>query len=1085
MNFKYYLCLYEALSPEVQAVLEKSKFPVTQDLVAQAIKDLNSDLDKEGKVISDKATAFKLLRQKLGLEKKPEVPEPTEEILKPFYKQLTNKEITLPIYKTAEYFKNNTPAKLQVAIQELKQIIADRKAELLFTDKPQLVFRGENFDKFDDIDDFSTKLHAIEAASNKPATGFDEFRDPIAADLKHSGTMLWPPKGAKSNPSKIYIFKGDSFLKCKYFGKGAPWCVTKNPSHYYDYRSRKKQSQFFVIDYNKAPDDPARYTNPGISDNPYKSEFVDLENDPRHTDQYGTDFGINGHTSSREYMDYLQKMGVPDPWELMKPDPVSKEEEEFAERMSDPKFFTWAKSLGKQKFIEWLQTLGASGEHLEKHDFNTLTDDEKYNYIVETGMRPKNMDEANYLKSLSRKDYKEYLANFSEYEKKLGEFLLQIKSGQEPTDAMLKFYGRNLQDGMNHVNYDFIGAQPEKPIDLPLIYLQYLDRVKPYDGNKFGAYQTIITDLLSNQKTPIKAYNYFMSNLDQFKKLDDDFFVNTVANDYLPIKKDKDLVNNYYNLIRMFYKKLDDNAKVRTLQKLQLTGDDDKGFNERAVERAKVFIKNIDELKKIYGLIGKKEWMNVMPVFENLSKEDHDWVVEHLGNKPFVQPSSYTQEIARKHFKVADRIDSRILSHYLHTAGLEKTIEFINDNKLWEKMLADDTNPIASILMHAFKVPTTYLRNTGKIDPSVNEESVFKLIPKNILYHPKVLLNFIAHPDISNYLYEYDREGKKGEPLRGLEAIKKYLSHADKSVYDNLAKGIAEDGDVQEIIYNRPRLYNKLLQAKEDLPELVRTLWSSLPEETDKKTWPQPVNLYTTILSHINSSYLDEIITPEWIKGQGKNVIDNLFLNIAHRLASSNAKDSYLNFKLIKRILDHAQPYEANIMLSLLGSLSLTKFPLDDAMDIMTKYVEKMPMNKVKELLAMIFAQQYANRFSIYEGSPIAKLMKKKMENMPFETFNDIYSIKSSGINNLLKLYLRLHPLTDEQLETLFNHNLDDRSAFLNIRGHELLAINYPEKFNKLVNKVAETKPDIDPKILEKLKEIAQQELKSKQKSDE
>ncbi|MFM1782207.1 MAG: hypothetical protein RLZZ181_1012, partial [Pseudomonadota bacterium] len=50
---------------------------------------------------------------------------------------------------------------------------------------------------------------------------------------------------------------------------------------------------------------------------------------------------------------------------------------------------------------------------------------------------------------------------------------------------------------------------------------------------------------------------------------------------------------------------------------------------------------------------------------------------------------------------------------------------------------------------------------------------------------------------------------------------------------------------------------------------------------------------------------------------------------------------------------------------------------------------------------------------------------------------------------------------------------------------HELLAINYPEKFNQLVNKVAETKPDIDPKILERLKEIAQQELKSKQKSDE
>ena len=1079
MDFKEFIYIFEALSPEIQAVLEKSKFPVAQDLVAQAIKDLNDELDKEGKVITDKAAAFKLLRQKLGLEKKAEVPEPVEIVLKPFYKKLLDKQITLPEYKTAEYFQKSDPAMLNLVMQELRQIIATQKAELMFKNDPQLVFRGENFSDFKNIGDFAAKIHAIDSASNKPAAGFDEFRDPIVADMKHYGSMIWPLKGMKDNPSKIYIFKGDSFLKCKYFGKGAPWCVTKQPLHYYDYKTGSGQTQFFILDYNKAPNDPARYTNPGISEFPQDSEFVDLDNRPNRTDSEGTRFGINGHKGSKDYMSYLEKMGVPNPWELMKPDEVSEHEKEFAFKMQYGGNLEWARSKGQNVVKEYLEALGSQDIHLSEKDFDTLSNDEKYIYIVDTGLKPRNLNEADYLRSLSRKDYKEYLSNYEideyreEDKKYLKDLLLNIKSNKEPNEELLNYYVRNFLMSNNY-EFDFIGAGSNQNTErnYPILYLKSQknkDEFYRTDHTVHMAHRQILFPHITDQKTPIRAYNFIMSNLKELEQTDPDYLVNLIANDDLnsdrehskyeydrekqrQIYQDKKV---YSNLKRMIFKNLDDEAKKRVLRITELYDEESDGerpdtgiygrlLTDEKENLVKSLIRNIDDLKKIYKLIGKQPWMaEVTNVFKNLSKEDHDWVIKHIGKDPFAKGNlEFTQELARKHFKYADKIEDYTLTRYLRDAGLENTLQFLASNNYLDKI---EDRTFLNLLTYSLE-----RKDNDKV-----METFLKYVPKEKLYNPKTILNFLLLFRATDFV---DEKGKPNE--YALKYLSAYLSHAEPSHIKALKDAIGNDSEIQNRINRDKYGFAKLIGLRNYAPNLVNALFSNLPPD-----------LYKIFLQNANMNYLEELVTPEWLANASDNEIGVILNRVTQKMALHSG-DTETSKKIQEKILNNTKPYSKKIIQDLAAMLSGSQIYSDNATEAIKPYLEKLPLDALKDYIVYTNGRDVKINILNHSLSPI---FAEKIKQIPFEMFLDIFkSLESLEKKRFSEFYFKTHEsLSDEQVQLVFDAGMGKK--FLDaVWGLESLSEYHPDQFLKILNNYVKNNPDADKSIIERLRSNAE-----------
>jgi hypothetical protein len=104
-----------------------------------------------------------------------------------------------------------------------------------------------------------SSLHGIQGSLEK-YKGKGNYFNPIEEELNHQQNLV-----AKGN--NIWVFKGHAPDVCRIYGKGHPWCISSSTSaaHWFTYRIRYHQTQYFVFDYNKDEDDPARYVNPGVS----------------------------------------------------------------------------------------------------------------------------------------------------------------------------------------------------------------------------------------------------------------------------------------------------------------------------------------------------------------------------------------------------------------------------------------------------------------------------------------------------------------------------------------------------------------------------------------------------------------------------------------------------------------------------------------------------------------------------------------------------------------------------------------------------------------------------------------------------
>jgi hypothetical protein len=1044
MRFKEFLYLFEALSPEVQGILQKSKFPVAQDLVAQAIKDLNAELDAAGKVITDKGEAFKLLRQKLGLEKKAEVPAPEEAVLKPFYKQLLDKEITLPEYKTAMHFKKSNPAELSLMMTELRAILAGNKAELLYKDKPELVFRGETFDNFKNLQDFSSKIHGIEAATQPKVAGFENFRDPIVADLRHQGTQVWPPSGSKTNPSKIYIFKGDSFLKCKYFGKGAPWCVTKNPTHFYSYRMRNKQTQYFIIDYNKKPNDPARYTNPGVSSEAGDSEYVDLDNRPTEIDPSGSRFGINGHKDITEYLNYLEKMGVENPKELLKPEPITKHEAEMYKMSKSPDNLKWARSKGPQVTKEYLSSIGANGLSLSVSDFKSLSDSEKYDYMVETGKEPANGDEAKYLSSLSRKDYKEYIGSYEndfvsrDDHAKKQKLLLAMKSGEALDEESEKLLDSLIANTTHRTDYSILGAGKDGQI--PLDYLlkivekeharntvdtsigkQTLDTIRNASLIR-PVYKQIFVPLLKDKKTPIEAYNFLMKNLDKFEKAEPDFLIKFLGNrDLFTISSttDETFNKNYMNLKRMIFRNLTDEQKKAVLHEADLDTND---YLDKNIHLRDSLIRNLQDLKDIYALIGKRIWMyNSGNVFENLSKDDHDWVLKHLGEDAFDYVPRFSQEIARKHFKHGSEIANPVIEKYLDTMGMAKTLEYLKKETKFIDRVSDtirknncsngkDCETLAALIQHA----------------SIAHEIdlLLKYFPREVIFSPWTIQRVIERTGILSH-----RASNRQVDL--LKEFGKYLT----------------DEEVENAIKNPIfRLGNGNIPSHAF--ELVHGM---------RKEAPQIFNIISNFLTRADLANFLEVAPPDYLQlvateeklkeapvqafyGMVRNALTGYIHAIADRSVASEKHEDTTPYdekaEMYEKLLEKMTKIDLLYQEDVFPYLLKYKHRLNYDNNTPEQYKDKDPIIKnmpPEALPAYLYHRSDKDATTLWAYSDVdtfLSILQEKLKGLPFDKFLNLWNTtdRHHGVKPLLNNYVKANGnITDEQFEELFKNVTKNR----------------------------------------------------------
>jgi len=318
MNFKEWLLQLEAIDANTKELLLKAKAP--KDELDAFVKELEDEPN-----LIDKKTAFQRFQSKFNIQKKVK----DEDGQRQFFANVSNTtEEELKVY---DYYKDENPQALREMMELLRKFIDKKLITLKFeNNKPVLIrntLQGEQ--KFDtpDFNRFADGLHQIRD-SLKKYTGKSNYFNPMAEEFNHKPNLV-----AKGD--NVWVFKGNAPDLCRIYGKGHPWCISSSTSaaHWFSYRINHHQTQYFVFDFNKDENDPARYVNPGVAPKGMYSEWVDARNqhstDPEDTNSDPpSEIGINGYTSINQYKKYLASKGIPlDTWTTTPP-------EEWEKRLS-------------------------------------------------------------------------------------------------------------------------------------------------------------------------------------------------------------------------------------------------------------------------------------------------------------------------------------------------------------------------------------------------------------------------------------------------------------------------------------------------------------------------------------------------------------------------------------------------------------------------------------------------------------------------------------------------------------------------------------------------------------------------------
>jgi hypothetical protein len=185
------------------------------------------------------------------------------------------------------------------------------------------------------------------------------------------------------------VFKGHRPNICRILGKNQRWCISSGTSaaHWFSYRIQHHQTQYFVFDFNKDENDPARYVNPGVAPKGMYSEWVDAENkhapDP---DARRSQVGINGYKSINEYKKYLKSKGIPlTTWTTTPPEDWEERLYGYYELNQEEDSVNGHKSFASAKNDEHPEVFDMYlkiANTMKDYDFKTLTDEQKKEFLL-------------------------------------------------------------------------------------------------------------------------------------------------------------------------------------------------------------------------------------------------------------------------------------------------------------------------------------------------------------------------------------------------------------------------------------------------------------------------------------------------------------------------------------------------------------------------------------------------------------------------------------------------------------------------------------------------------------------------------
>jgi hypothetical protein len=363
MNFKLWFVLSETLDALTKGALEQDKSP--KDELAAFIKELEDEPD-----LIDRKAAFARLRERFPPTKQKPIKQEDGRI-KLYKDKLDANQITKPEFDTFMLFIGESNKDLVTqAMNLLRRFIENNIINLEVKNNKIYITKDDETKEFNDFTRFESELHSIRDNLTEYKQKSGVF-NPIIGEQKHRNNLA-----AKGD--KVWVFRGDTPELCRIFGKNQIWCISSSDSaaHWFSYRIRFSQTQYFVFDFNKEENDPARYVNPGVAPEGEHSEWVDARNN--HTtdpEDNNSQVGINGYKSINQYKKYLASKGIPENiWTTTEPE----EWEERLQRYDNRKNFEGAKRDSDPRILPmYLKIVN----NIKDDDFDTLTDDQKKEFI--------------------------------------------------------------------------------------------------------------------------------------------------------------------------------------------------------------------------------------------------------------------------------------------------------------------------------------------------------------------------------------------------------------------------------------------------------------------------------------------------------------------------------------------------------------------------------------------------------------------------------------------------------------------------------------------------------------------------------
>lgn len=408
MNFKEWLHIQETIDPDTEKAVASFVSKLSPEAKTEAEKELAAFRNQAA--IVPKGQVFKVLQDKF-LQKK----EKAEGGQRKHFANIAG--TTEEELKTFDFFNKESPTQLKEMMELLRKFIDKKLITLKIENEIPILFKntiqGQERINTPDFTRFISQIHSIRdnlVAYSSKGTHFN----PMEEELNHQANLV-----AKGD--NIWVFKGHAPDLCRIFGKGHAWCISSSTSvtHWFNYRIEHGQTQYFIFDFNKDENDPARYVNPGVAPEGGYSEWVDARNEHR-TDPEDRDseVGINGYESINQYKKYLASKGIPASiWTTSEPEDWEKRLNSYLDYDS----FIAAKVDRDKRIFPLYLKIAAK---ITDNDFDTLTDAEKKEFLLGKAENISNKQfkyavdnfKGAYQNSLAERDRFDFFAKINDYE---------------------------------------------------------------------------------------------------------------------------------------------------------------------------------------------------------------------------------------------------------------------------------------------------------------------------------------------------------------------------------------------------------------------------------------------------------------------------------------------------------------------------------------------------------------------------------------------------------------------------------------------------------------------------------------------